>query len=199
MKKNTKRLLLLLPAIVVIVVAGYFILNTTTGPSSGEIKERVESMDALGKDSKSDEELEKFAGDSGYKAYENATNDTRVTYIKESGSEVTTKGKVTVKETIFYFQQSSTTDGKSINLIMEKNFEDVSYIISVDPANANTLLIEKKIYSENDGTTTIHYEHYIYDVKEDKLTPKRDDQNSMDYKEIKEHIDEYSDELKSLY
>ncbi len=199
MKKNTKRLLLLLPAIAIIAVAGYFIFNSSSGPSSAEREERTKSMTALGNETKSDEELEKFVADSGYAAYENATNDSRVTYIKESGSEVTTKGKVTVKETIFYYQKDNSTEGKSANLIMEKNFEDVSYIISVDPENENTLLIEKKIYNENDGATTIHYEHYTYDVKEDKLTPKREDQNSMDYKEIKKHIDEYSKELKSLY
>ncbi len=201
MKNYSKKLLLLLllPATAITLVVGYFIINSSTGPSSSEVKERVASMEALNEDTTTGDELEELVSDSGYKAYENGTNSSRVTFMKESGPDITTKGKVTVKKTVFYFQQDDTADGKSINLIMEKNFEDVSYIVSVHPENANALLVEKKIYNEVDGKITIHYEHYSYDVKENKLTPKREDQDSMDYKEAKEIIDEYLTELQSLY
>ncbi len=214
MKKLSKPVIILQVLVVVAVIGAaiFFFTNSTGGTklSSSEIEKRLEAVEKLDKDNKQQADLAKFATDYTYDVYEPSTFDNSYAYYRETQEVVKNSfDNVEYPEEVFYFMKNmNDEDNHSTRLIYKKSYEDTSISVSNYMQQENTLLVEKKIYTDcskdecvsENNSVEVHYDQYLYNIENNTLAPiNEENAGELELSDVSSNLNDYFKELFRLY
>lgn len=214
MKKLSKPVIILQILLVVAIVGGaiFFFANSSgsTNLSSKDIDKRLSAIEKLESDEKKQEGLVKFSSDFEYDIYEPSTFDNSYAYVRETSTMIENSfDKVEYPEEVFYFMKNLDAETKyATRLIYKKSYADTSISVSNYAQQENTLLVEKKVYTDcsvdecvsKNNSIEVHYEQYLYSIANNTLAPINEaNEGNLELKDVAENIDSYFAELFKIY
>ncbi|MFV0499385.1 MAG: hypothetical protein ACK5NF_05075 [Bacilli bacterium] len=196
--------------LLIIITCAVFYVNSNKKYSKNHVNQRIELLEAVIKDDKDENNAKIFIEKKGYEVYAPSTFKDKYTYIKKSKDVIINKydDKEYSKDVFYYIKDYSIDNDLKTNFVFKSNTKDYEYGFSIHNKIANTIFIEKKVFTDcsvnkcisNSSTIEVHYLQYLYDVKANTISnynfPK---ENNLDLKDVESEINKFFDELVRLY